>query len=65
MGWPLREAGFQVAVVSEPPWSPDTPEVRDQVAVRVAAGELISHEYVFTDVCPVYPPAEIRKGQGG
>lgn len=52
------------------PWGvqgrlPDTPEVRDRVALRVAAGELLSHEYVFTDVCPVYPLAGIRKGQGG
>jgi hypothetical protein len=64
-GFSLPEPPSRETFLSSPTWSPDTPEVRDQVAVRVAAGELISHEYVFTDVCPVYPPAEIRKGQGG
>ena len=62
-----ERAGLVVPAVprflSSPTWSPDTSQVRDQVAVRVAAGELISHEHIFIDVCPVYPPAETRKGQ--
>lgn len=64
----LESEGLDVA---EPPseetflanptsWSPDSLSVRDQVAERVADGEYPSIEHVFTDVCPVSPPTDVR-----
>lgn len=64
-GYDVPEPPSRETFLSNPTWSPDTPEVRAQVSNRVATGELISHEYVFTDVCPVSPPDDIRKGYGG
>lgn len=58
--------------VSEPPtketflegraWTPDSDYVRSQVEERVQQGEYPDTEHVFTTVCEVTPPPEVRFG---
>lgn len=59
-------------VIAEPPtretfverraWTPDSDAVRDQVRDRVGQGDYPDIEHVFTEVCPVSPPEEVRLG---
>lgn len=66
----LRDEGLEVA---EPPtretflasraWTPDDSSVRRQVEDLVAQGRYPGVEHVFTQVCPVSPPEDVRLGQ--
>lgn len=64
-GFEVPEPPSKESFLANPVWSPDTPEVREQVAARVSAGSFPSHEYVFTEVCPVMPPDDVRFTKDG
>lgn len=60
-GFDVPEPPSEEAFLANPTsWSPDSPGVRDQVAARVAQGDYRDVEFVFTQVCAVSPPAEVR-----
>lgn len=61
-GYELSEPPSRETFLASPTWSPDTPGVRDQIAVQVRDGTVPSHEHVFTEVCPVMPPDDVRYG---
>ena len=48
--------------IANPTWTPDGALVREQVEALVAEGKYPDAEHVFTDVCPVSPPPEVRLG---
>lgn len=65
----LRAQGFHVpdpptkrTFIEERSWTPDGDDVRTQVEEPVLEGEFPDVEHVFTSVCPVTPPPEVRLG---
>lgn len=60
-GFEIKEPPSEESFLADPTrWSPDTASVREQVGARVSEGAYPSVEHVFTDVCPVTPPDDVR-----
>jgi hypothetical protein len=61
-GLDVAEPPTKVTFVASRSWTPDNDHVRSQVEKRVAEGDYADAEHVFTAVCPVTPPPEVRLG---
>lgn len=61
-GLTVNEPPTRETFVERRAWTPDSDAVRDQVRDRVSQGEYPDIEHVFTEVCPVSPPEEVRLG---